>query len=177
MRIPCINSSFANIHVESHTSSFGYMYTTLQLKLWVYINFPYVWPVDIQHFSIHTPSWRSRFGYIYTVLQFKCWYISTRYNSRFRHAYSTCMSSPSSVAVVHNDVHHWSTWAHLDRITEVKGGDRVYKRQFERLFGAYSLTNTHAMAVVGRPNMCGVTVYSRIQNTSIIQALWHTMTA
>ena len=33
-----------------------------------------------------------------------------------------------------------------------------HKRQFQGLFGAYSLTNKHVMAVVGRPNMCGVPV-------------------
>ncbi len=40
----------------------------------------------------------------------------------------------------------------------------------------YCLTNTHAMTVVGRPNMCGVSVYSIFQNTTIIEAVWHKLT-
>ena len=40
-----------------------------------------------------------------------------------------------------------------------------------------SFTNTHAMTVVGRPNMCGVPVWSRIQNTCIIEAFWHKLRA
>jgi hypothetical protein len=54
---------------------------------------------------------------------------------------------------------------------------RVYKRVLERFFGAYFLTNTHVMAVVERPNMCVVPVYSIRQNTSIIEAVWHKLRA
>ena len=69
--------------------------------------------------------------------------------------------------------HHSSTLAHVDSIKEVKCRHRVYKRQFERFVGAYSWENTNVMAVVGRPNMCGVPASSIIQNTSIIEAVWH----
>ncbi len=160
MRIPCINSSF------TYTCSEPYF------QVWVHVYHVAIEALGIYKLPICMTRWHSTFQYTwytYTVLKITVWVHiyrvaiqagthQARYNSRFRHAYSTCISSPSSVAVVHNDVHHWSTWSHVDRITEVKGGVRVYKRQFQQLFGAYSLTNKHAMAVVGRPNMCGVPV-------------------
>ena len=54
---------------------------------------------------------------------------------------------------------------------------RVYKRQFELCFGVCCLTNTHVMAVVGTTNMCGVPVQSILPNTSILEAVWHKLTA
>ena len=50
----------------------------------------------------------------------------------------------------------WSSLAQVDSIKAVKCRALVYKRRFQRFFGTYSLTNTHAM--VGRQNMYGVTV-------------------
>ena len=51
-----------------------------------------------------------------------------------------------------------SSLAQVKSIKPVESPARVYKREFERLLDDYFLTNTHAMTVVGRPNMCGVPV-------------------
>ena len=49
-----------------------------------------------------------------------------------------------------------SSWAQVDSMKAVESPARVYKREFERLLDDYCLTNTRAMTVVGRLNMCGV---------------------
>jgi hypothetical protein len=54
--------------------------------------------------------------------------------------------------------HHCSSLAQVQSIKVVNFRVRVYKRQFELFLDDYCLTNTHAMAIVGRPNMCGVPV-------------------
>jgi hypothetical protein len=51
-----------------------------------------------------------------------------------------------------------SSLAQVESMQTVNSRGRVYKRQFERFLDDYGLTNTHAMAVVGGPNMCGVSV-------------------
>ncbi len=63
-----------------------------------------------------------------------------------------------------------SSLTQVDRTKEVTWWVLVYKRQFQRLFDVYSFTETHAMVVVGRQNMCGVRVYRGIHNTWMIQA-------
>ena len=39
-------------------------------------------------------------------------------------------------------IYHWRTLVEVERIKGVKCRDRLYKREFERLFGAYFFTNT-----------------------------------
>jgi hypothetical protein len=70
-----------------------------------------------------------------------------------------------------------SSLAQVDNIKAVESPVLLYKRVFERLLDDYCLTKANAMAVVGRPNMCGVPVWSILQNTSVIEAVWHKMTA
>jgi hypothetical protein len=63
----------------------------------------------------------------------------------------------------------------------VKCRVRVYKGEFHRFFGAYSITcdeyraysitNTHVMVVVVRQNMCGGPVWTGIRDTSIIEVI------
>ena len=75
------------------------------------------------------------------------------------------------------DLNESSSLAQVDSIKAVKCRALVFKRRFQRFFGSYSLTKTHVMTVVGRRNMCGVPVESAIQNTSMIEAVWHKLTA
>jgi hypothetical protein len=117
------------------------------------------------HLSIHAHTHthtQTVYGYMYTsrmhtVLKLKFWvciyrvmiqvpgiYIA-RYNSSFAYIYTGRMYKSCKFK---NSVY----------IKAVKSRAFVYKRQFQRFFGAYSLTKTHAMAVVGRQNMRGVPV-------------------
>ena len=51
----------------------------------------------------------------------------------------------------------------------------MYKREFERLSGAYCFTNTHGMSVVVRQNMCGVPDMRELDSgisQDMIQGLW-----
>ena len=50
-------------------------------------------------------------------------------------------------------------------------------REFQRFLGAYSITNTHVMAVVVRQNMCGVPAWTRTRDTSSIEAVWRKLRA
>ncbi len=163
---PCYNSSVRYINrvtVQSFRiytlvacttrkkSRFQYTYRVLKFKFSVYI-----YSVVIQVLGICISRYNWRFGSIVSIgrqrTQQDCW-ISVSY------------------------VNHWSSWAQVDSIKAVKCWALVYKRRFQRFLGAYSLTKTHAMTVVGRQNMCGVPVYSVIQNTSMIQAVGHKLTA
>ncbi len=87
--------------------------------------------------------------------------------SHLRHQYTWCASSCETEYVCGTCVdlmplylHDSRTLAEVERIPVVKCRDRVYKREFERLSGAYSYTNTHGVLVVVRQNMCVVPVWT-----------------
>ena len=57
-------------------------------------------------------------------------------------------------------LYHSRTLAEVESIQAVKYRVLIYNREFERLSGANTFTNTHGMLVAVRSNMCGVPVWT-----------------
>ena len=73
----------------------------------------------------------------------------------FLHQYTWCASGcvteyvrGTCVDLMPAYLHDCRSLAEVERTKVVKCRDRVYKRDFERLSGAYSYTNTHGVLVV-----------------------------
>ena len=74
-------------------------------------------------------------------------------------------------------LYHWRTLAEVESIKAVKCRVLLYNREFERLSGAYSFTNTHGMLVVVRQNVCGIPVWTWFRHICIIEGLWRKLRA